>query len=92
MLPVEVTPFGHEIQEPFFAGLGATLDIAPDNGGGEVFVSGGQCAITIYDLRFANGIDDASQRGTCRDEIAGWDCGDGVVFGGSRVWALHSVG
>jgi ribose 5-phosphate isomerase A len=54
MLPVEVTPFGHEIQEPFFAGLGAT-PVLRKTAAGEVFVTDN--ANYIYDLKFASGID-----------------------------------
>ena len=55
MLPVEVTPFGHEIQEAFFASLGAT-PVLRRTAAGEIFVTDN--ANYIYDLKFANGIDD----------------------------------
>jgi ribose 5-phosphate isomerase A len=54
MLPIEVTPFGHEIQEPFFAGLGATPSLRK-TAAGETFVTDN--ANYIYDLRFKEGID-----------------------------------
>lgn len=56
LLPVEVTPFGHEIQEPFFAALGAT-PILRRSANGEIFVTDN--ANYIYDCRFPGGIADA---------------------------------
>lgn len=54
MLPVEVTPFGHEIHEPFFRTLGAT-PILRRQGDGNAFVTDN--GNYIYDLRFPAGID-----------------------------------
>lgn len=56
MLPVEVAPFAHEVQEPFLRSLGATpaLRRGPD---GAAFVTDN--SNYIYDCRFPAGIDDA---------------------------------
>ena len=56
MLPVEVVPFAHEVQEPFLRSLGATptLRRAAD---GAVFVTDN--GNYIYDCRFPNGIEQA---------------------------------
>jgi ribose 5-phosphate isomerase A len=58
MLPVEVTPFAHEILESFFRELGAepALRRAKD---GSVFITDN--ANYIYDCRFVGGISDAAQ-------------------------------
>lgn len=54
MLPVEVVPFAHEVQEPFLRSLGAmpALRRGPD---GAAFVTDN--GNYIYDCRFAAGID-----------------------------------
>ena len=58
MLPVEVAPFAHEVQEPFLRSLGATpaLCRGPD---GAAFVTDN--SNYIYDCRFPDGIDDAGE-------------------------------
>ena len=57
MLPVEVTPFGHELQAHFFQDLGATptLRKTPD---GQTFITDN--GNFIYDLRFPTGIENAA--------------------------------
>jgi ribose 5-phosphate isomerase A len=57
MLPVEVTPFGHEIHEPFFCGLGAEPTLRRVAGGA---IFGTDNANYIYDCRFPTGISDAA--------------------------------
>lgn len=57
-LPVEVTPFGHEIQVEFFQSLGAVPSLRR-NAAGEVYVTDN--ANYIYDCRFESGIADPAQ-------------------------------
>jgi ribose 5-phosphate isomerase A len=58
MLPIEVTPFGHEIHVEFFRSLGAIPTLRRD-AAGKVFVTDN--ANFIYDCRFERGIDDPAQ-------------------------------
>ncbi len=55
LLPVEVTPFGHEIQQAFFTTLGATPALRR-KADGELFVTDN--GNHIYDCRFGDGIAD----------------------------------
>ena len=56
-LPIEVTPFAHEIHVPFFRSLGGEPTLRQDKKKGGTFVTDN--ANYIYDVRFADGIDDA---------------------------------
>jgi ribose 5-phosphate isomerase A len=58
MLPVEVTPFGHEIHEEFFRSLGAIPTLRRKIEG-EIFITDN--GNYIYDCRFVTGIDDAAK-------------------------------
>jgi ribose 5-phosphate isomerase A len=53
MLPVEVVPFGHELQPAFFASLGAAATLRRD-AAGKLFVTDN--GNYIYDCRFRDGI------------------------------------
>lgn len=54
-LPVEVIPYGHEMQVAFFKGLGAVAVLRKDDSGKIFQTDNGNY---IYDCRFAGGIDD----------------------------------
>lgn len=54
MLPVEATPFAHEIHEPFLRTLGAAPTLRKDPSGSPFVTDNGNY---IYDCRFPNGID-----------------------------------
>jgi ribose 5-phosphate isomerase A len=54
MLPVEVVPFAHEVQEPFLRSLGATPALRRGADGTAFVTDNGNY---IYDCRFENGIE-----------------------------------